>query len=174
MYNIEKYIKSHSGYAGVKVMIHSPTLVKIMNKHGVEGFSDADDIFGDDCWYMVTDEQKMLPPSDLSELREWLLTFFRIFGTYPLDRPMYEYEYPLEAPTRSSLYANIYKNIDKIIEESQEMYIVCFAYDYDLEGSRCRYIDKKLEIDPVEIEDVVEFIREYDLEDDVDLEDAGW
>lgn len=174
---VSEFIESTSGYAGVKFIMHSPTLSKILKKNKVEMPSDCDDedIVGDEGWYFVCDEQKFVAPRTIAEAKRWLLAFFESYGHYPLERPMYENDdYLVEMDVSTKLVADIEKHINQIFLETEEFKIVCMSVDADYEGLKFHYLDGLIHIDDIYPEDIVEFFETYSLDGYEDLEEAGW
>lgn len=172
-----EFIDSNTGYAGVKFIMHSPTLEAILRKYNISMPSETEDgnIVGDECWYFVCDEQKFTAPLNLKEVRRWILAFFECFGHYPLERPIYEdEEYQVDPETSKKLVEDIEKHIEQIMSETEEFKICCMAVDTDFEGKTFHYLDGIVHIDDIYPEDVVEFFEFYGLDGSEDFEDAGW
>ena len=174
-----RFVYSNDGYAGVKFIIHSPTLESILKKLKINMPSKTDEgnIVGDENWYFVCDEQKFEAPKNLEEVREWILAFFECYGHYPLERPMYEdEEYQVDRQISEKLVHILEQNIDTIMSETEEFTIACLCSDCvgNYEGTQLHYINGKLHIHDLETEDFVEFLEFFDLEGAEDLMDDEW
>lgn len=179
MNHTSRFINANDGYAGVKFIIHSPTLESILKdfKINMPMETNEGNIVGDENWYFVCDEQKFEAPKNLEEVKEWILAFFECYGHYPLERPIYEDEdYQVDMETSKKLVKVIEQNIDKIITETEEFKIVCLYSDSfdNYEGSRVHYLLGHLHIQDIEIEDIVEFLEYFGMDGAEDLMDAGW
>lgn len=175
----EQFIESNDGYAGVKFIMHSPTLEKILSQFKINMPLETyeGNIVGDENWYFVCDEQKFNAPKDLYEVKAWILAFFECYGHYPLERPMYEDdEYQVEPETSHKLVEVLEKHIDTIVSETEEFKIVCLFSDSfeNYEGTRVHYLCGQLHTEDICTEDIVEFLECFGLADPDDLLDAGW
>ena len=172
-----EFIESTTGYAGIKFIMHSPTLSKILKQYNITMPTDCDDenIIGDEGWFFVCDEQKFVAPRTIAEAKRWILAFFESYGHYPLERPMYENDdYSVDISVSSNLVNTIKTHLNQIFLETEEFKIVCMSVDTDYEGLKFHYLDGIIHIDDIYPEDVVEFFEFFSLEGSDDLIDAGW
>lgn len=174
-----KFLDSNDGYAGVKFIIHSPTLARILNEFNIVMPLETTEgsIVGDENWYFVCDEQMFNAPKNMDEVKEWILAFFECYGHYPLERPMYENdEYQVDMDLSKKLVKIIEQNIDVIMSETEEFKITCLSSDSfeNFEGKRIHYLCGYLHIEDIVVEDIVEFLTYFGLEGSEDLADAGW
>lgn len=175
-----KFIESTYGYGGVKFIIHSPILEKLLKKHGITMPTETltGHIVGDENWYFVADEQMFRAPNNMTEVKEWILAFFESFGHYPLERPIYENdEYLVDLAKSKKLVQDIEKQIDNIIEQTEEFCISCCTIDTEssqYEGQTVRYQNKTLDISPISCEEIVSFLRFFGLFDDDEFLNEDW